>query len=457
MKKIFSLIKFSLQNHQVDFTTGSIRKALIILSIPMILEFSLEGFFALVDIFFTGNLGAKAIEIVGVTEALLTVVYAIAVGLAVAATALVARRVGEKKWHLAAVYSCQILLLAIAIGVALAIFGFFFIRHIYVLMGLSNETITFGLVFGKITMCSIPIIILLFLNNGIFRGAGQPNMAMRSLWLASAFNIVLCPILIHFFGLKGASMATCCGRSMGLIYQIFYLKRGIGKIKIKFGYFRVRFLMIWHALEIVLNTSFQFLLSNASWIVLNRFIIIMGGANTEAGFQIAVRNFMFFLLPIWGFSNAAGTLVGQNLGAKEPGRAERSVQLAIRYSLYISLFVVLFLFLATSLIIGFYAHNNLLIQAEGVKALYIFILSFPFFCLSLIILQSLNAAGYTKVPTWINIFVYFLFQIPVAYLLAYYTYLKVRGVYFSIAFTPLIIAIIAWYYFKKGKWKEVVI
>lgn len=455
LKETFSIIKQSLNGEERDYTQGSIPKAVFLLAIPMILELSLESVFAVVDIFFVSKLGQNAIATVGLTESVITIVYSVAIGLSTAATAIVARRIGEKNPEAAAHAGAQSLIVAMIVTVLSSIAGAFYAEEILSLMGASPEVVRDGAVFTRIMFGGSISIILLFLINGIFRGAGNAAMAMKSLWIANIINIILCPVLIHFYGLKGAAIATVIGRSSGVVYQCWHLFNGKG-IFLKFRKFHFNYdsAIIKSIINIGWPATFQFIIASGSWIILARLVAETGGTTASAGYQIAIRNVVFFILPAWGMSNAAATLVGQNLGAKQFERAEQSVMLTAKYNAaFMSFVMILFLFFAHP-IISFFSHDDEVI-AYGVQSLQIFGSGFVFYGIGMVMIQSLNGAGDTKTPTIINFICFWMFQIPLAYLLAIGFDFKTTGAFLAIPVAETLIALLAWYFFKKGKWKEI--
>ncbi|PJJ84921.1 MATE family efflux transporter [Mucilaginibacter auburnensis] len=453
-KKIISAIKLSLSGHEQDYTEGSIRKAVFLLAIPMILELSLESVFALVDIFFVSKLGPNAIASVGLTESVITLVYSMAIGLSVAATAVVARRVGEKNPKAAGHAGAQSILVAVVLSILVTIAGTIFAPHVLALMGASKEVIAEGSIFARIMFGGSVVIMLIFLINGIYRGAGNAAMAMKSLWIASAVNIILCPILIHFFGLKGAAIATVTGRTSGVLYQCYHLYKGNGIIKFTLLDFNFDPSVIKSIISIAWPATLQFIIASGSWIVVTRLVAETDGTNASAGYQLAMRNVVFFILPAWGLSNAAATLVGQNLGAKKFDRAEQSVNLTAKYNAFFMGFVMLIFLLFSKWIIRFFT-----IEPEVVKygslALKIMGSAYIFYGLGMVMSQALNGAGDTKTPTWINFICFWLIQIPLAYILANVFNLRSTGAFMSIPIAEGLLALAAWYYFRRGKWKEV--
>jgi putative MATE family efflux protein len=453
-RKIINAIVLSLNGEQQDYTVGSIRKAVFLLAIPMILELSLESVFAVVDMFFVGRLGQNAIATVGLTESVITIVYSIAIGLSTAATAIVARRIGEKNPEDAAHAGAQSLLIALGITVVLSVLGFIFAGDILALMGASPDVVQEGAVFTRIMFGGSLAIILLFLINGIFRGAGDAAMAMKSLWIASIINIILCPIFIHFFGLKGAAIATVIGRSSGVLYQCYHLFKGIGILRFHGHHFSFDAPLIRSIITIAWPATLQFIIASGSWIVIARLVAETGGTTASAGYQIAIRNVVFFILPAWGLSNAAATLVGQNLGAKQFERAEQSVLLSARYNaIFMSFVTVLFVFFSDP-IIRIFSHDEAVIKF-GAQSLQIIGSAYIFYGVGMVMMQALNGAGDTRTPTVINFVCFWLFQIPLAYLLAKGFDLKSTGAFIAIPVAETLIALVAWYYFKQGKWKTV--
>jgi putative MATE family efflux protein len=454
VSKIYSVIRQSLRGEEHDYTQGSISRAVILLAIPMILELSLESVFAVVDMFFVGKLGQNAIATVGLTESVITLVYSMAIGLSTAATAIVARRIGEKNPEGAAHAGAQSLLVALLITVVLSLAGSFFAGDILALMGASAEVVREGAIFTRIMFGGSLAIILLFLINGIFRGAGDAAMAMKSLWIASGVNILLCPIFIHFFGLKGAAMATVIGRSSGVVYQCFHLFKGRRILKFTVRHFGFDPALIKSILSISWPATFQFLIASGSWILLVRLIAETGGTTASAGCQIAFRNFVFFILPAWGLSNAAATLVGQNLGAKQLQRAEQSVLLIAKYNaIFMSFVMLLFLFFSNP-IVSLFTKDKDVIQYAA-RSLQIMGSGFIFYGIGMVMAQALNGAGDTRTPTMINFVCFWLFQIPLAYFLSIGLDMKSSGALIAIPVAETLIALVAWYYFRKGKWKEI--
>lgn len=454
MKKIFQKIRQSFKNEHQDFTSINIRTAVFLLALPMILELSLESVFAVVDMFFVGKLGAGAIATVGLTESVITIIYSIAIGLSTAATAVVARRIGEKNSDDAAHAGAQALIISLFVTVLLSIIGIIFAPQILGLMGATAEVVQNGAIYTRLMLGGSATIMFLFLINGIFRGAGDAAMAMKSLWIASIINIILDPIFIHFWGLKGAAIATLIGRGTGVLYQCYHFVKGAGIIKFRKPHFKWDHQVIKTLLAIGWPATLQFIIASGSWILLARLVAETGGTDATAGYQIAIRCFLFFMLPAWGLSNAAATLVGQNLGAQKPDRAEKSVKITARYNaMFMGIVTILFLALPGPIVAIF--SNDSEVMRYGTQALRLIGSGYIFYAIAMVMTQALNGAGDTKTPTKLNFICFWVIQIPLAYLLAKYFNLGAFGVFIVIPLCETILALLAWYYFAKGKWKEV--
>ena len=452
-RNIFNFIKESLSTKQQDFTKGSIRRSVFLLAIPMILEMCMESIFAVVDIFFVGKLGSAATATVGLTESVLAIVYSLAFGLSMAATALVARRIGEKNSDDAARSGAQAILLVTAISILISLAGIFFPKNILSLMGATDSIVKHGYRFTQIMLTGNIVILLLFLLNGIFRGAGNAAIAMRSLWLANICNIILCPLLIHFFGLTGAAMATTTGRSIGVCYQLWHLLKGKGIIKIHLAHFVPDRKVIRSLLKIASTATLQFLIGSASWIAMARIMTDFGN-DAVAGYTIAIRWIVFFILPAFGLSNAAATLVGQNLGAGQPGRAEESVWKTAKYNAIFMAFVSLLFLAGAHFFVEIITHEAAVVNI-AVTALRIISLGYIFYGVGMVMMNAFNGAGDSRTPTWINLFWFWIFQIPIAYLVAVVFNWGPKGVFICIVVTETCITITSMILFRKGKWKAV--
>ena len=459
-----SLIKQALKGGEHDYTQGSIRKAIFLLAIPMILELSLESVFAVVDMYFVGHLpnSKNAVATVGLTESVISIVYSIAIGLSTAATAMVARRIGEKNTEAAAQAAMQSLIVSLGATVLISITGIIFASDILRLMGAQPDVVMEGTPFTRIMLGGSVVIILLFLINGIFRGAGDAAIAMRSLWLSSIINIFLCPLFIygvgtwHGWGLKGAAIATTIGRGIGVLYQCYHLFRGNSVIHFKKQHFLFDIKIMRSIIKIAWPATLQFLIASGSWIVLAWIVATSGGTIASAGYQVAIRNVVFFILPAWGLSNAAATLVGQNLGAREPGRAEKSVLLSAQYNAIFMLGVTLLFILFSHPIIRIFTGDPA-VQEVGAISLQIIGTGYVFYGIGMVMIQSLNGSGDTRTPTWINFVCFWLFQIPLAYILAKPLNMGPTGAFIAIPVAETAIAVWAYIIFKRGKWKKVII
>lgn len=462
LSHFFALLKQSLRGDEHDYTKGSLRSAIVLLAIPMILELSLESVFAVVDMYFVSQLpdSKNAMATVGLTESVITLVYTIAIGLSTAATAVVARRIGEKNPEGAAHAGAQSIIIALLVTVLVSIIGVVYAPDILRLMGAKEEVVREGTIFTRIMLGGSVVIILLFLINGIFRGAGDAAMAMRSLWIASIINIFLCPMLIHGYGpfpalgLKGAAIATTIGRGIGVLYQCYYLFGGKRSIKLRLSHFKWDMPVAKTIFGVAWPATFQFFIQSGSWIVLAWLVSTTGSTEASAGYQVAIRNVVFFILPAWGLSNAAATLVGQNLGAQQPLRAEQSVLLTAKYNAaFMALVTVVFVFFASPIISIFTKEPE--VHHYGTLALQIIGAGYIFYGIGMVMIQALNGAGDTKTPTWINIFGFWLFQIPLGFLLAKVFKMGPTGAFIAIPAAETVLALAAWYFFKKGKWKTV--
>jgi len=455
---IYSLIRQALKGEHIDYTQGSIRKAVILLAIPMMLEMIMESVFALVDIFFVSHLGKHATSTVGLTESVITIVYSLAIGISMAATAMVARRVGEKNYTGANQAGMQAIILALGITVIISILGVIYADDILRLMGAEDETIKIGTTYTRIVMGSSAVIMLLFLINGIFRGAGDAMIAMKSLWVANICNIILCPLLIRglgpipAFGLTGAAMATTIGRGIGVSYQLYHLFKGNGIIRFHPALMKPVKDILKSLVKIAWPATIQFLIGSGSWIVLASLVVKTGGSNASAGYQIAIRIIMFFLLPAWGLSNAAATLVGQNLGAGNPLRAEQSVMKTAKYNA-IFMGVVCTVFLVFAEYITSFFTTDPAVAVYAISAMRYISAGYIFYGIGMVMTNALNGAGDTRTPTAINLFGFWFFQIPLAWILSKSLGLGPVGVFVAIPVAETAISLASWYFFKKGKWK----
>jgi len=456
--RIFTLIKESLRGGNHDFTRGSIRRAVLLLAIPMMLEMAMESVFALVDLYFVGHLphSSYAIQTVGLTESCLTIIYSLAVGMSMAATAIVARRIGEKDPVEAAKAGMQTVTLAILVNFVIGVVGFYYASNILSLMGASAETVRLGTNYTRIMMAESLIIVMLFLVNGIFRGAGNAAIAMRSLWIANIANIILCPIFINVlgFGLTGAAIATTIGRGTGVLYQLYHLFNGKNLLKVHLAYLKPHWEQIKAILKIAIPGILQFVIGSCSWIFLAELVATTGGDHGSAGYQTSIRLMLFFMLPAWGMSNAAATLVGQNLGAKELGRAEDSVFKTVKYNvLYMGCVTVITFLLATYLTAFF--TNDEQVRQVATRSLQILSVGYIFYGVGMVMMSAFNGAGDTWTTTWVNLFGFWLLQVPLAYLLDKYFNMGITGVFLAIPIAETCMAIASFVLFRGGRWKKV--
>jgi putative MATE family efflux protein len=459
---IFAFIKGAIKGEEQDYTKGSMRKAVFLLAIPMILEMMMESVFAVVDLYFVGHLpdSSHAIQTVGLTESVLTIIYSLAIGISMAATAMVARRIGEKNPDGAARAGMQAIFLSVVITVIISIPGFIYAADILRVMGAEEATVLIGTPYIRIMMGGSIVIMLLFMINGIFRGAGDASMAMKSLWLANICNIILCPILIRgfgpipAFGLTGAAMATTIGRGIGVLYQFYHLFFGKSVIRIRLKHLVWDSPLIKSVIKIASPGTLQFVIASCSWIFLAKMVADTGGDEASAGYQTAIRVIMFFILPAWGLSNAAATLVGQNLGALQPERAEQSVLTTAKYNIiFMSVVSVIFLVFAPG-IISFFTPDGT-VKNYAVQAMRIISCGYVFYGIGMVMANAFNGAGDTWTPTWINLAGFWAFQIPLAYVLAVLFRMGPLGVFIAIPVAETAISITAYILFRKGKWKQI--
>ena len=354
----------------------------------------------------------------------------------------------------------QVLIISVIAAIAVSIPGMIFAPDILRLMGAKPDVVAEGASFTRIMLGGSIVIILLFMINGIFRGAGNAAIAMKSLWLASLCNIILCPLLIYGvgswdgWGLKGAAIATTIGRGLGVVYQLYYLFRGTHHLRIRTSHFRMDMPVIKNLISIAWPATFQFIIASGSWIVLTILVAKTGGTSASAGYQVAIRNVVFFILPAWGLSNAAATLVGQNLGANQPERAEKSVLLTARYNAVFMSFVMLIFIFFAGPIIGIFTQDPKVLQT-GTMALRIIGTGYVFYGVGMVMIQALNGAGDTRTPTLINLIGFWLFQIPLAIFLAIYCNMGATGSFIAIPVAETAIALAAWILFRRGRWKTV--
>lgn len=454
------MFKQAIRGDEQNFTEGSINKAIFMLSIPMILEMAMESLFAVVDIFYVSRLNdSHAVAVVGLTESVLTLVYSIAIGLSMGATAMVARRIGEKNTKGAAVAALQSIYVGFTIASVIGALGFFFYKDILLLMGASGEIITTGSGYTRWMFVGNFSVMLLFLINAVFRGAGNAAVAMRSLWFANIINIIIDPIFIFGlgpmagFGVEGAAIATNIGRTAGVVYQVVYLMRGKGILKVHLAPLAINWAIIGRLLKVSAGGTGQFLIASASWIFLVKIMAGFGSA-ALAGYTIAIRVIMFTILPSWGMSNASATLVGQNLGAAQPDRAEHSVWKTGFYNMiFLTVVMVVFLLFSENILRLFTTEEQVVYY--GMRCLQIIALGYIFYGYGMIIAQSFNGAGDTRTPTILNLFAFWFLQVPLAYVLAIPLGFGPLGVFAAIPIAESALTIASVAIFRKGKWKSV--
>ncbi len=452
-----STLKEALVGTRRDFTEGSLNRAIVLLAIPMILEMAMESLFGIVDVFFVSRLGSDAVATVGLTESLLTVVFGVAIGLSMATTAFVARRTGEKDSEGAADAAVQAIFLGVIVSAVVGVIGVARAPDLLRVMG-SSPSVEANSRYTQVMLGGSAAIFLLFLINAIFRGAGDAALAMRALWIANAINIVFDPCLINGWGpfprlgVLGAAVATTTGRSIGVIFQLWQLGSGRNRIAINRRQVRLDLPVMWRLLKVSATGIVQFLVATASWMALVRIISSFGSA-AVAGYTIAVRLVIFTILPSWGLSNAAATLVGQNLGARKPQRAETAVYRTAFYNMgYLGLVSIAFLFFPAPLVAFFTSEPAVLRTA--VACLSIFGIGYMSYAWGMILIQAFNGAGDTLTPTLINLFAFWLFQIPVAYVLAIHYSYGPRGAFSAVPIADLVLTTSALVLFRRGDWKR---
>ena len=447
----------ALRGSRQDYTEGPLGRAVLLLAVPMVLEMVLESVFAVVDVFWVAHLGADAVATVGITESMLALLYAIAIGLSMGAAATVARRIGEKNPDGAARAAVSSIALGISIAVPIGIAGFLLAPRLLTLMGGSAALVARGSGFTRIMLGFNVVILLLFLINAIFRGAGDAAIAMRVLWLANIINLILDPCFIFGLGpfpklgVMGAAVSTTCGRGTAVVVQLVTLARGRGRIAIRREHLKIEPAAMWRLFRISANGIVQAAIGTASWIGLVRIISAFGSA-ALAGYTIGIRVIVFAILPSWGLSNAGATLVGQNLGARKPDRAEKSVRIAGLYNMiFLGTIGLLFVLLAEPVVRLFTSDPAIL--PIGASCLRTVSYGFLFYAWGMVITQAFNGAGDTFTPTLINLLCFWLWEIPIAYLLSRYTTLGVRGVFFAITIAFSTLAVVSFLIFRRGRWK----
>lgn len=457
LSDLLSQIRHAVTGKPYDYTSGKLIPPIILLAIPMVLEMLLQASFEVVDTYFVASLGPEAVAVVGITSILMTVVYTIALGLGMAGTAMVARRIGEKDGRGAAVAAAHTLLLGAIASIPVAMIGIFYSDHLLRALGASSSVIRNGSVYCSIVLGGSLVVMMFFVISSVFRGAGDAVIAMRVLWLSIFVNIVLDPLLIFGLGpfprlgVAGAAIASVVGRGLGVLVQLFILCRGSRRLRITVGDVRLDTRILRRLLSTSLTGMLQYSVVAASHFGLIR-IIADFGSNAVAGYTIAIRAATFALLPSWGLGNAAATLVGQNLGAGKPGRAERSVWIAAGGNAgFLGLAAIVFISFAES-IIGIFSSQKEVIQVGSDYIRYVGC-SYVFLAFGTVIGHSFNGAGDTRTPARINLICYWLIQLPSAYILSKHLDLGVNGVFMAISATQIILAIVLVTVFRRGKWK----
>ena len=453
----WAVIREALRGSRRDLTEDSIGRAIFLLAVPMVLEMAMESIFAVTDVFFVSRLGADAVATVGLTESMLTLVYGLALGLSIGATAMVARRIGEKDAEGAAHAAAQAITLGAIVALGIGVIGVVMAPRLLAIMGASPSVLAGGTTFARVMLGGNIVIMMLFMINAIFRGAGDAAIAMRVLWFANAINIVLGPLLIFGvgpfpeLGVTGAAVATTIGRGSGALFALSRLMRPGGRLRLERRHFRLDPPLMLRLVRLSSSATFQVLVGMASWIGLIR-ILSSFGSEVLAGYTIAIRIVVFALLPSFGVSNAAATMVGQALGAKKPERAEKAVWLSGFYNMCFLGAIGLVFILFAQPIIGIFTSDPRVVP-YGVDCLRFVSCGFVFYAYGMVITQSFNGAGDTWTPTVINIFVFWLWEIPIAWLLAIQLGMGPRGVFLAITIAYSTLAVVSAVMFRRGTWK----
>jgi putative MATE family efflux protein len=457
VSRLFKIFLEALNSEERDYTAMGIRRAIVLLSIPMIMEMGMEALFALVDTFFVSKLGDVATATVGLTETLMVPVYSIAWGLGMGITAVIARRSGEKDKEGARVAAGQSLLIALVVGLALALPAVFAAPWLLRMMGAEPEVMAVAVPYARLMLASNLIVTLLFAMNAVFRGAGNAGIALRTLVLANGINCILDPLFIFGIGpfpdlgVQGAAVATTIGRGIGACYLLWNLFRAGGAFAVVLPDLRPVKAIVGNIVKVSLGGIGQFLIASASWIFLVRIVADFGTA-AVGGYTVAVRIIIVALLPAWGMANAAATLVGQNLGAQQPERAERSVWLCGHYNMVFMVLVTLFFWIGSPWIVSFFAQNAEA-DATAITALRIVSLGYFFYGYGMVLAQAFNGAGDSLTPTWLNAVCFWAIEIPLAYLLAIVAGMGPAGVFASVAISESLLAVLSGILFQRGKWK----
>lgn len=455
---LWQSIKEALRGSHQDYTTGSLNRSILLLAIPMVLEMVLESLFAVVDVFWVSRLGADAIATVGLTESVLTLVFAIGIGLSMSTTAMVARRVGEKDANGAAISAVQAVFLGLVASAVIGLPFFLFAPRVLGLMGASPAIIASGVNYTRIALGGSGVVLMLFLNNAIFRGAGDAAIAMRLLWVSNILNLILDPCLIFGLGpfpklgVTGAALATFSGRGIGVLYQFYRLGKGTERLQILARHVRWHGEVLWRLVRVSLSGILQFLISQASWIGLVR-IVSLFGAPALASYTISIRIVIFAILPSWGLSNAAATLVGQNLGAGHPDRARNAVwRTGLWNMIFLGSVGIVFIVFAPWIIRLF--TSDPAVVPTAINSLRIFSCGNIAFAYGMVLLQAFNGAGDTVTPTYVNLVGFWIVEIPLAWWLAMHTRMRVNGVFASVVVAESVIVLLSIILFRQGKWAK---
>lgn len=448
----------ALKGEQYDYTSASLNRAVLLLAVPMVLEMIMESLFAVVDVFWVSRLGSEAVAVIGITESVMTLIYAVAIGISFAATAIVARRIGEKDPERAAQAAGQIIVLGMTVSAGLGLVLSFFAVDILRLMGAEESVVTLGADFARIMLGCNATVFLIFLINAIFRGAGDAVLAMRTLWLANALNIVLGPCFIFGLGpfpemgVTGAAVATNIGRGVGVLYQLWHLAGHNSRVRVRLRHLRPLVGDIRTIMGTAANGIAQLLISTTSWVGLFKILAVFG-SSALAGYTIAIRVVMFALMPAWGLANAGATLVGQNLGALKPERAEAAIRIATRFNMiFLGLVGVLFVIFARP-IVGLFTNDPEVLE-HGTRALWIVSLAFPLYAAGMCLEAAFNGSGDTWTPTRLNFFCFWLGQVPLAWVLAEGLNLGPVGVFIAVPISFSVLALWSATLFRKGSWKQ---
>lgn len=458
IQEFFGLIYKAILGKQEDYTSLPLNRAIILLSVPMILEMAMESSFALVDVYFVSRLGKEAVATVGLTESVITIVYSIAIGLSMAATAMIARRTGEKNHGMAAKAAAQAIWIGVVSSALLGIPGLIFAPEILGLMGADQAVLDTGTGYTRWMFGSNGVIMLIFINNGSFRGAGDAAIAFRVLVISNLLNMILDPLFIfgigsfEGFGLEGAAYATNIGRGIGVLSQLIFMFRGEGVLKIKLPDFSLDLDIIVRLFKVSLGGTGQFLIASCSWIFLMK-IMSEFGSDALAGYTISIRILIFTILPAWGMANAAATLVGQHLGAQNPDLAEKSVWKTALYATFFLVFVAIIYFVTAEPVVGFFTDEAAVAQV-GIDSLRWFCLGYLFFAYGMVISQAFNGAGDTKTPTILNFIFFWLVQIPLAFFLSLTLEWGPKGTFIAVVIAEALLAGACILVFRQGKWKD---